>query len=78
MLRKERAGEYLGQCEQVIPHITNEIKSRLRAQDVDDVDVVNCVVANSIDDVPKVLFDAGLDAYVVRELGLPFHDVDWD
>ena len=28
VLRKERAGEYLGQCVQVIPHITNEIKSR--------------------------------------------------
>ena len=27
VLRKERAGEYLGQCVQVIPHITNEIKS---------------------------------------------------
>ena len=25
VLRKERAGEYLGQCVQVIPHITNEI-----------------------------------------------------
>ena len=177
VLRKERAGEYLGQCVQVIPHITNEIKSRMRAQASDDVDViiteiggtvgdiesqpfmeaarevrrdlgpencmfihvslvpyiaaahelktkptqhsvmmlrqlgispdalvlrsdrplnqsikdkislmcdvdaegvVNCVDANSIYDVPKVLFDEGLDAYVVRELGLPFHDVDWD
>ena len=28
VLRKERAGEYLGQCVQVIPHITNEIKRR--------------------------------------------------
>ena len=177
VLRKERAGEYLGQCVQVIPHITNEIKSRMRAQASDDVDViiteiggtvgdiesqpfleaarevrrdlgaencmfvhvslvpyisaahelktkptqhsvmmlrqlgispdalvlrsdrplnksikdkislmcdvdeegvVNCVDAPSIYDVPRILFDEGLDAYVVRELGLPFHDVDWD
>ena len=177
VLNKERAGEYLGQCVQVIPHITNEIKSRMRAQASDDVDViiteiggtvgdiesqpfleaarevrrdlgpdncmfvhvslvpyisaahelktkptqhsvmmlrqlgispdalvlrsdrplnqsikdkislmcdvdaegvVNCVDAPSIYDVPKTLFDEGLDAYVVRELGLPFHDVDWD
>ena len=176
VLRKERAGEYLGQCVQVIPHITNEIKSRMRAQASDDVDViiteiggtvgdiesqpfleaarevrrdlgpgncmfvhvslvpfidaahelktkptqhsvmmlrqlgispdalvlrsdrplsqsikdkislmcdvdedgvVNCVDVPSIYDVPRVLFDEGLDAYVVRELGLPFHDVDW-
>ncbi len=40
MLRKERAGEYLGQCVQVIPHITNEIKSRKRAPASDDVDVI--------------------------------------
>ena len=49
------------------------------AVDASDAEaVVNCVDANSIYDVPKVLFDEGLDAYVVRELGLPFHDVDWD
>ena len=176
VLRKERAGEYLGQCVQVIPHITGEIKSRMRAQASDDVDViiteiggtvgdiesqpfmeaarevrreigpencmfvhvslvpyiaaahelktkptqhsvmmlrqlgiapdalvlrsdrplnqgikdkislmcdvdgegvVNCVDAPSIYDVPKTLFDEGLDTYVVRKLGLPFHDVDW-
>ena len=177
VLRKERAGEYLGQCVQVIPHITGEIKSRMRAQASDDVDViiteiggtvgdiesqpfleaarevrrdlgpencmfvhvslvpyiaaahelktkptqhsvmmlrslgispdalvlrsdrplnqgikdkislmcdvdaegvVNCVDAPSIYDVPKILFNEGLDAYVVRELELPFHDVDWN
>lgn len=176
VLRKERAGEYLGQCVQVIPHITNEIKSRMRAQAGDDVDViiteiggtvgdiesqpfleaarevrrdigsdncmfvhvslvpyiaaahelktkptqhsvmalrqlgitpdalvlrsdrplsqsikdkislmcdvdeegvVNCVDAPSIYDVPKILHSEGLDAYVVKELGLPFRDVDW-
>ncbi|MEK0306586.1 CTP synthase [Bifidobacterium favimelis] len=177
VLRKERAGEYLGECVQVIPHITNEIKSRMRAQAGDDVDViiteiggtvgdiesqpfmeaarevrreigsdncmfvhvslvpyiaaahelktkptqhsvmalrqlgiapdalvlrsdrplnqsikdkislmcdvdaegvVNCVDAPSIYDVPKILYSEGLDAYVVRKLELPFHDVDWN
>ena len=177
VLRKERAGEYLGQCVQVIPHVTNEIKSRMRAQAGDDVDViiteiggtvgdiesqpfmeaarevrrdigadncmfvhvslvpyiaaahelktkptqhsvmalrqlgiapdalvlrsdrplsqsikdkislmcdvdaegvVNCVDAPSIYDVPKILYSEGLDAYVVRKLELPFHDVDWN
>lgn len=177
VLRKERAGEYLGQCVQVIPHVTNEIKSRMRAQASDDVDViiteiggtvgdiesqpfmeaarevrrdigpdncmfvhvslvpyvaaahelktkptqhsvmalrqlgiapdalvlrsdrplnqgikdkislmcdvdaegvVNCVDAPSIYDVPKILYKEGLDTYVVRKLGLPFHDVDWN
>jgi CTP synthase len=32
VLAKERRGEYLGDTVQVIPHITNEIKERMRAQ----------------------------------------------
>ena len=31
VIRKERRGEYLGSTVQVIPHITNEIKERIRA-----------------------------------------------
>ena len=33
--------------------------------------------APSIYDIPKVLHREGLDAYVVRRLGLSFRDVDW-
>ncbi|MBT1192666.1 CTP synthase [Rhodococcoides kroppenstedtii] len=45
-----------------------------------DVDVDGCIStpdAPSIYDIPKVLHGEGLDAYVVRKLGLPFRDVDW-
>ncbi|GGK32345.1 CTP synthase [Nocardia camponoti] len=45
-----------------------------------DVDVEACIStpdAPSIYDIPKVLHSEGLDAYVVRKLGLPFRDVDW-
>ncbi|HVF05871.1 MAG TPA: CTP synthase [Frankiaceae bacterium] len=176
VIAKERRGEYLGDTVQVIPHITNEIKSRIRAMATDDVDVVitevggtvgdieslpfleaarqvrhevgrdnvfylhvslipyigpsgelktkptqhsvaalrsigiqpdalvcrsdrpisqsvkrkislmcdvdteavvSAVDAPSIYDIPKVLHAEGLDAYVVRRLGLPFRDVDW-
>jgi len=45
--------------------------------DVDDEAVVAAVDAPSIYDIPKVLHREGLDAYVVRRLGLPFRDVDW-
>ncbi len=45
--------------------------------DVDDEAVVAAVDALSIYDIPKVLHSEGLDAYVVRRLGLPFRDVDW-
>jgi CTP synthase len=45
-----------------------------------DVETAACaaaVDAPSIYDIPKVLHREGLDAYVIRRLGLPFHDVDW-
>jgi CTP synthase len=181
VIAKERRGEYLGDTVQVIPHITNEIKARMRAQalgvgqngpphviiteiggtvgdieslpfleaarqvrhdlgrdnvffvhvslvpylapsgelktkptqhsvaalrsigiqpdaivcradrdipvgvkrkialmcDVDNEAVVAAVDAPSIYDIPKVLHREGLDAFVVRRLGLPFRDVDW-
>ncbi|HET8616767.1 MAG TPA: CTP synthase [Actinomycetales bacterium] len=176
VIAKERRGEYLGDTVQVIPHITNEIKRRMRAQAGSDVDVIiteiggtvgdieslpfleaarqvrgdvgrdnvfflhvslvpylapsgelktkptqhsvaalrqvgiqpdalvirsdrpvppemkkkismmcdvdleavaNAVDAPSIYDIPKVLHTEGLDAYVVRRLGLAFRDVDW-
>ena len=45
--------------------------------DVDEEAVVSAPDAPSIYDIPKVLHAEGLDAYVVRRLRLPFHDVDW-
>ena len=45
--------------------------------DVDEEAVVTAADAPSIYDIPKVLHREGLDAYVVRRLGLPFRDVDW-
>jgi CTP synthase len=45
--------------------------------DVDTDGVVAAPDAPSIYDIPRVLHTEGLDAYVVRRLGLPFRDVDW-
>ncbi|MFM8384480.1 MAG: CTP synthase, partial [Actinomycetota bacterium] len=45
--------------------------------DVDQEAVVAAVDAPSIYDIPKVLHREGLDAYILRRLGLPFHDVEW-
>jgi CTP synthase len=45
--------------------------------DVDQEAVVSAPDAPSIYDIPKVLHREGLDAYVVRRLGLSFRDVDW-
>lgn len=45
-----------------------------------DVEIDACIStpdAQSIYDIPKIQHSEGLDAYVVRRLGLPFRDVDW-
>jgi CTP synthase len=58
--------------------ISPNIKLKLsRMCDVDEEAVVGAPDAPSIYDIPKVLHSEGLDAYVVRRLGLPFRDVDW-
>ncbi|XVQ13928.1 CTP synthase [Spirillospora sp. CA-255316] len=58
--------------------ITDGLKHKISMMcDVDREAVVSAVDAASIYDIPKVLHAEGLDAYVVRRLGLPFRDVDW-
>jgi CTP synthase len=58
--------------------IPDKLKHKLSLYcDVDREAVVSAVDAPSIYDIPKVLHAEGLDAYVVRRLGLSFRDVDW-
>ncbi|MEO5876740.1 MAG: CTP synthase, partial [Streptosporangiaceae bacterium] len=58
--------------------VNQSIKHKISMMcDVDREAVVSCTDAPSIYDIPKVLHSEGLDAYVVRRLGLPFRDVDW-
>ncbi|TNY37637.1 CTP synthase [Thermomonospora catenispora] len=58
--------------------ISDGLKQKISLMcDVDREAVVSAVDAASIYDIPKVLHAEGLDAYVVRRLGLPFRDVDW-
>ncbi len=45
--------------------------------DVEVDGVIAAPDAPSIYDIPKVLHREGLDAFMVRRLGLPFRDVDW-
>jgi len=57
VIRKERRGDYLGATVQVIPHITNEIKSRMRKLgDDDNVDVVICEVGGTVGDIESTPF----------------------
>ncbi|MCU1690336.1 MAG: hypothetical protein JWN20_2264 [Jatrophihabitantaceae bacterium] len=58
--------------------IPDSMKRKISAScDVDLEGVVSAIDAPSIYDIPKVLHAEGLDAYVVRRLGLSFKDVDW-
>ncbi|MGI8681686.1 MAG: CTP synthase, partial [Mycobacteriales bacterium] len=56
VIAKERRGEYLGDTVQVIPHITNEIKSRIRAMAGDDVDVVITEIGGTFGDIESLPF----------------------
>ncbi len=56
VIAKERRGEYLGDTVQVIPHITNEIKSRIRRMAGPDIDVVITEVGGTVGDIESLPF----------------------
>jgi CTP synthase len=58
--------------------IPDSVKRKISSMcDVDLEAVVAAVDAPSIYDIPKVLFNEGLDSYVIRRLGLPARDLVW-
>ncbi len=56
VISKERRGEYLGDTVQVIPHITNEIKERMRAQAGPEVDVIITEIGGTVGDIESQPF----------------------
>ncbi|HEX6219656.1 MAG TPA: CTP synthase [Acidimicrobiia bacterium] len=56
VIQKERRGDYLGDTVQVIPHITNEIKERIRRVGDQDVDVVITEVGGTVGDIESLPF----------------------
>lgn len=61
VLAKERRGEYLGDTVQVIPHITDEIKERMRSQaypenDADIPDVIITEIGGTVGDIESLPF----------------------
>jgi CTP synthase len=57
VIRKERKGEYLGSTVQVIPHITNEIKDRIRrVSEATDTDVVISEIGGTVGDIESLPF----------------------
>jgi len=57
VIQKERRGDYLGDTVQVIPHITNEIKSRIRRLgERTEVDVVITEIGGTVGDIEILPF----------------------
>ena len=57
VIRRERKGEYLGSTVQVIPHITNEIKDRVRrVAAASDTDVVISEIGGTVGDIESLPF----------------------
>ncbi len=56
VIARERRGEYLGDTVQVIPHITNEIKDRIRAMAAADIDVVITEIGGTVGDIESLPF----------------------
>ncbi|AWR99267.1 CTP synthase [Metallosphaera hakonensis] len=66
VIRKEREGKYIGQTVQIIPHVTDEIKSMVRkVAEVEKADIVIVEIGGTVGDIESLPF---LEA--MRELRL--------
>jgi len=66
VIQKERRGEYLGKTVQVIPHITDEIKSRIRmltADTEEHIDVAIIEIGGTVGDIESLPFLEALRQY---------------
>jgi CTP synthase len=64
VLQKERRGDYLGGTVQMIPHISNEIKARIRKLEEEDPDIILIELGGTVGDIEGLIF---LEA--LRQLG---------
>ena len=83
VIEKERRGEFLGKTVQVIPHITNEIKDRMRLLgETDQYDIVITEIGGTVGDIEslpyiesvrQMIWDLGRENAIVIHLTLiPF------
>jgi CTP synthase len=68
VIRRERRGDYLGNTVQVIPHITDEIKRRIKlVADSEDVEFVITEVGGTVGDIESLPFLEALRQFQVDE-----------
>jgi len=56
VIEKERRGDFLGRTVQVIPHVTDEIKDRVKRLADEDVDIVIVEIGGTVGDIEIVPF----------------------
>jgi CTP synthase len=67
VIKRERRGDYLGGTVQVIPHITDEIKHRIRLQaEAQDVDFVITEIGGTVGDIESLPFLEALRQFQVE------------
>ncbi len=72
VIEKERSGEYLGKTVQMIPHVTDEIRSRLEnVANEEDADVVLIEIGGTVGDMENMIF---LEAARQMQSDLPDED----
>jgi CTP synthase len=68
VIRRERRGDYLGGTVQVIPHITDEIKNRIRlVAEAEDVDIVLTEIGGTVGDIESLPFLEALRQFQVDQ-----------
>jgi CTP synthase len=74
VIQKERRGDYLGKTVQVIPHVTDEIKERIRTHAAaEDADLVIVEVGGTVGDIESLPFWG--DQQLRNEVGRPLQFV---
>jgi CTP synthase len=66
VIRKERAGEYLGQTVQVIPHITNEIKKAITSGAAEGADILIVEIGGTAGDIESLPFLEAIRQYALE------------
>ncbi len=68
VIEKERRGEYLGATVQMIPHITEEIKSRIRnAQAKDNPDILIVEIGGTVGDIEGLPFIEAIRQFKIEQ-----------
>ncbi len=67
VIEKERRGEYLGSTVQVVPHITNEIKSAILKMATHDLDVVITEVGGTVGDIESLPFLEAIRQFALEQ-----------